>query len=71
MKRSRNDVPRLPGGQLMLEADAANYLKLSVAFLRHDRLKRRLIPFVRLGRAIRYRQHDLDAAVERLVEGKK
>ncbi len=41
---------------------AAKYLDVSETFLNQDRLTRRHgIPFVRVGRSIKYRQADLDA----------
>lgn len=49
---------------------AAAVLGVSQQFLEQDRLTRRHgIPFVRVGRAIRYRQVDLDTWVERNIVG--
>lgn len=51
---------------LITTPHAAAALGVSEQFLEQDRLTRRHgIPFVRVGRAIRYRQVDLDAWVEK------
>lgn len=48
--------------------DAAEYVGLAEATLVTDRCTRRLgIPYLRLGRKILYRQHDLDAWLESRV----
>jgi len=55
---------------LYSERDAAELLGVSAVWLRRDRLKKRLVPFVRLRGAIRYRDSDLRAFVDALaVEG--
>lgn len=59
-----------PPPALLNEADAAYYLGLSRTTLRQQRCDgardRRVppIPFIRLGRAIRYRVADLDAYIQ-------
>lgn len=42
--------------QMLKEAEAAEKLSLSADFLRHDRVSKQLIPFVRIGRAVRYEE---------------
>lgn len=47
---------------------AAEYVGLSVVALDQDRVKGRFgIPFVKMGRSVRYRVADLDAFLERSV----
>jgi predicted DNA-binding transcriptional regulator AlpA len=49
--------------------EAANYLGMSIKSLEKWRLLREGPPYVKLGRAVRYRQIDLDAYMaERLVK---
>lgn len=53
--------------EFLTEPQVAEYLKLSISFLRQDRMEsgRREIPFVKIGRrAVRYRKRDLDAFME-------
>ena len=56
-----------PLNRLLTEQEAAQYLRLSRSTLRQQRMKYRpsenlpLIPFVRVGRNIRYDISDLDA----------
>ncbi|WP_431307155.1 helix-turn-helix domain-containing protein [Acidithiobacillus acidisediminis] len=45
---------------LLTTRDAAAYLRLSESWLNKDRVLTGRIPFVRIGRAVRYRQHDLE-----------
>lgn len=53
------------GGPLLTTAQAARKLNMSEDFLNHDRMRDEpRIPFARIGRAIRYRDGDLDAFVE-------
>lgn len=55
---------------LLSEADAAQYLNLSASLLKASRLARPRCdgpPFVRVGRAIRYRTTDLDAWLDARV----
>jgi len=64
-------VPERPPGPadllLVSEAELARRLDVSVGFLRADRLGKRVVPFVRMGRAIRY---DL-AEVSKVIKGLK
>ena len=46
------------------EAEAADFLRLSVHTLRLDRRTTRRIPFVKVGRAVRYRPESLRAMLE-------
>ena len=51
---------------LLTTKDAAQFLGVSRAFLERDRWAGARIPFVRVGsRAVRYRQGDLDAYIEK------
>lgn len=45
--------------------EAAKYLRLSKIFLDKARLTGGLVPFVKIGRTVRYRKSDLDALAER------
>ncbi|OFC38308.1 helix-turn-helix domain-containing protein [Acidithiobacillus caldus] len=45
---------------LLTTREAAAYLRLSVSWLNHDRVCQGRIPFIRIGRLIRYRKADLD-----------
>jgi hypothetical protein len=49
--------------QLVSTKDAARILCVSEAFLERDRWAGARIPFVKIGRAVRYCQSDLDAYV--------
>lgn len=50
-----------PISTTLFEADAANYVGFSTAYLRLCRSKGRGPAFIRVGRSIRYRVADLDA----------
>lgn len=56
-------MPKQAQSNLMLDTDAAaNYLGLQKTTLETWRSTKRVeLPYVRLGRAIRYRQTDLDS----------
>lgn len=47
------------------EKQAAGFLGVSVEFLQRDRLKRRRVPFIKLGWAVRYDPADVIAYRER------
>lgn len=51
------------------EQQAALYLGVSHTFLQRDRVTEQRIPFVRIGRAVRYNTKDLRAFAERRKEG--
>lgn len=52
--------------KLLTTEQAAAYLAVSKAFLERDRWAGARIPFVRIGlRAVRYRQQELDAFIEK------
>lgn len=54
--------------QLLTTAQAANYICMSKAFLERDRWAGARIPFIKVGsRAVRYRQSDLDAFLDKQV----
>lgn len=51
--------------RLLTTRDAAEYLKVSKAFLERDRWAGARIPFIKVGsRAVRYRRADLDAYLD-------
>lgn len=54
---------------LVDEHAAARAIGLSVSWLRKDRRNKRLIPFARLGGAVRYDMERVREAVHRLEEG--
>jgi predicted DNA-binding transcriptional regulator AlpA len=47
--------------QTVMEPEAARYIALSCAYLRHARAHGRGPAYIRIGRAVRYRIADLDA----------
>jgi excisionase family DNA binding protein len=52
------------------ERQAAKYLNCSVEFLQADRVRAKTIPFIKLGRAVRYDPVDVKAYAEsRKVRG--
>lgn len=51
-----------PEEQLLDEDDVARYLKLPVSHVRTLR-SRKLLPYVLLGKAVRYRRADIERAV--------
>lgn len=53
--------PELDPDALMTEVEAADFLKLSERTLQDWRSKKRGPPFVKAGRAVRYRRRDLIA----------
>lgn len=50
---------------LFTTQDAAAYLRLSASWLNHDRVCQGRIPFIRIGRSIRYRKAALDEFIRR------
>jgi excisionase family DNA binding protein len=64
--------PQLPPNRrdehLLTDTEACEYLRIRNRQLYSWRT-RGLIPFIRIGRAIRYRQRDLDAALDALTFG--
>jgi hypothetical protein len=59
----------LSHNRLVDEKQLAELLKVSVQFLRDDRRGERRVPYIRLGRCIRYDVHLVDKALEGMVEG--
>lgn len=54
----------------LLDPDgAAKKLNVSTRFLQLDRVTKRRIPFVKVGRFVRYRMDDLDTYIERSIIG--
>ena len=71
MSDPRQSTPAISRSSLITEAEAAALLAVTPRGLASLR-KKRLIPHIRLGKLVRYRVSDLDAALERLtVEAKK
>jgi hypothetical protein len=73
---SHQDVPgwvlrALAKQQITNEKDASVYIGMSVSFLRKSRMENPNPgpPFLRLGRAIRYRVADLDRWLEKRLQG--
>lgn len=50
---------------LVPEADAAKILNMSVAWLQRDRYQGATIPYVQLGRSVRYRVGTLRAEIKK------
>ena len=57
-------VPRL-----LTQKEAAALTRMSVKWLERDRWVERRIPYVKIGRAIRYRAEDIAAYIEANVQG--
>jgi predicted DNA-binding transcriptional regulator AlpA len=63
-------MPKAPPPELLTDKEAAEYLGVSVSFLRKRRMegarqgKAPPPPFIRLGRLCRYQPKDLDAWLE-------
>lgn len=54
------------GSPLLTDEEACNYLRIRQRQLYSWRMSG-IIPFIRIGRSIRYRQRDLDAAIETMT----
>ena len=50
---------------LLTTAQAAKLLGISKAYLERDRWKGASIPYLKVGRAVRYRQSDLETFLEK------
>jgi len=50
---------------LLTTQDAARHLGISASWLNHDRVCQGRIPFIRIGRSIRYRKAALDDFIRR------
>lgn len=57
--------------KLLDEKEAAELIHMSIHFLRRDRITRRLVPFVRIGRSVRYLEEDLDRFIRENSFGSK
>lgn len=56
--------------ELGTQPDVCRRYNVSPSFLEHDRLRAvPLIPFIKLGRAVRYRWSDVEAALARMTVG--
>jgi excisionase family DNA binding protein len=49
---------------LIKEEEASRILGLSIQTLRNDRASKRRIPFLKLGKSVRYRLSDLEQYIE-------
>jgi excisionase family DNA binding protein len=54
--------------RLLTEKEAAEYLRIKVRQLYNWRVSG-LIPYIRLGKALRYRKSAIDGALERFTRG--
>lgn len=61
--------PEFDPDALMSEVEAADFLKMSARTLQDWRSKKRGPPFVKAGRAVRYRRRDLIAWSEKNLGG--
>jgi len=59
----------LSNNRLLDEKQLAELLSVSVQFLRDDRRGERRVPYIRLGRCIRYDIQLANKALESMVEG--
>ena len=66
MSEQRQSSTASQGRPLISVHEAAAYLKIAVWTLRHW-VGQRKIPFVKLGRLVRFRQADLDAYVSKHI----
>ena len=57
-------VPRL-----LTQKEAAAFTRMSVKWLERDRWVERRIPYVKIGRAVRYRAEDIAAYIDANVQG--
>jgi excisionase family DNA binding protein len=64
-KPKRQSVNKVDNKELMSPDEASNYLRVSKSYLSHDRRTKRIIPYIKLGKLIRYNKHDLDKFIER------
>lgn len=68
--RSDSLVPEtVTVGRLMPQEDAANILGVSPKWLERDRWVEKRIPFVKIGRLVRYRAADITAYIEANIQG--
>ena len=51
--------------RLMKQGEVADYLGVSTQFLERDRWQGATIPFIKIGRGVRYRAEDVSQYVER------
>lgn len=64
-RRARTPAPITTIRVSLTEADAANYIGMTRAFMRKARTEGRGPAYMRLGRTVRYRLEDLDAYLTR------
>ena len=57
--------------EIMTTDDAAAYLSVSKRKLQLDRVTKRAIPFIKIGRLVRYRKTDLDLYITAQTVGGK
>ncbi|QTR45396.1 helix-turn-helix domain-containing protein [Thiothrix litoralis] len=56
--------------EIMTTDDAAAYLSVNKRKLQLDRVTKRAIPFIKIGRLVRYSKADLDAYISAQTVGK-
>ena len=55
--------------QLLTQSDAAKYLSVTEHFLAADRVRKQEIPYIKIGRCVRYRKSAIDAYLARQTIG--
>ena len=55
--------------QILTEKELALELKLSVSWLQKDRITERLIPYIKIGRSVRYNLGQVQASLQTRTEG--
>ena len=57
-------VNKVAKKELLSQPEASQYLKVSNSYLTYDRRTRRRIPFIKIGKLVRYDKDDLDRFIE-------
>jgi excisionase family DNA binding protein len=70
MKESAQIGVNIPGLELLNRCQTAKLLGISIALL-DLKIKEHEIPVVRIGKAVRMRQSDISAFIERHITGRK
>lgn len=50
--------------KLLNDKQTSEMINVSTRFLQHDRVTKRRIPFIKIGRFVRYREEDLEKFLE-------
>lgn len=61
-------LPKLTGSTLLTRQETAEQLRVSVALLKKWGAECRGIPFIKIGRNVRYRQSDIDRYLDEHTE---